>query len=539
MEQQRLLSVDELFFQISLKCCADGKVATDEFALLRKLAALLGLGKEGANAIVNRAAALYKSGELQAAARVDADFLYQDLLIKLCTDGVLDAEEDAALQELKRILGCSTENFKKVAAEGESRRFKLKPLVCSNCQGLLPLEKTEWVTCPYCQRKNHIPASYLDAITARATMDRQKSRIHEIRDAIGRVPGFFESVIAYFPDSFLFFLFALFVVFFQHYFNILLFYPLAKYYQSYKLQSFYDFASPILMAFVKAAALYIVISIPFAFIYRAKRKVAVLGPLQASLAAGPPMMPGGPATCSHCGAGLLVGRDTCIVSCAYCETENLVGMPEKWLQKARAGLAGKARNLQDVIQSYKSETGRIRETLVSLAILFVVYGGILAGFYSNERSEHFLPLPSADKKYIANIYTDRAVKPPFLFDTWNRIDLGYAPSSRDYADLFVFMHSGETLEITWKPDEAHYREQQNATWFLRELPVPERMKLEFYLTFYYSGAGRNEMKHLETIETVAGQPLSMKAEISGYHNLRCHFPEHLTSLYVKISRKTD
>jgi len=539
MERQSLLSADELFFQISLKCCADGKVAADEFALLRKLSALLGLGKEKANEIVNRAASLYKSGDLKAFVKADADFLYQDLLIKLCTDGVLDAEEDAVLQELKRILGCNTDNFKKVAAEGEHRRFKLKPLVCSNCQGLLPLEKNEWIACSYCQKKNHIPASYLDAITARASMDRQKSKIHEIRDAIGRMPTFFESVVAYFPDSFIFFIFALFVIFFQHYFNLLLFYPLAKYYQNYRLQSFHDFASPALMAFIKAAALYVIISIPFAFLYRTKRKIAVLGPLQASLAAGPPVMPGGPATCNHCGAGLLIKRDTCIISCGYCETENLVGMPENWLQKARSMLTGKARNLQDVIHSYKNETGRIRETLINLALLFVVYGGILTGFYSNERGGHFLPPATDDQQHRRNIHTDRAVKPPVPFDEWVRVDLGYAPSSRDFADLFVFMQSGETLEIIWKPDEDHYREQQKTIWFLREQPVPERMELEFYQTFNYVSSGKNEMKKLSTIETVAGHPLTMKTEISGYHNVRCHFPEHLTSLYIKISRKAE
>lgn len=65
MQVHNLFSVDELFFQISLKCCVDGKIAADEFALLRKIAALLKLDVKQANQLASQAIALYKSGQLE------------------------------------------------------------------------------------------------------------------------------------------------------------------------------------------------------------------------------------------------------------------------------------------------------------------------------------------------------------------------------------------------------------------------------------------------------------------------------------------
>ncbi|EKD82707.1 MAG: hypothetical protein ACD_39C01144G0001, partial [uncultured bacterium] len=138
----RQMGVEELFFQISLECCADGKVSAEEFDLLRKIAALLKLDKNKANEIANRAVSTFKGGQLQNTRKASPGILYQELLMQLCVDGVLDAEEDSVLQALKQLLGCDTKNFQKLAARDDQRTIRLKPLICSNCKGLLPQQKT-------------------------------------------------------------------------------------------------------------------------------------------------------------------------------------------------------------------------------------------------------------------------------------------------------------------------------------------------------------------------------------------------------------
>ncbi|PKL38739.1 MAG: hypothetical protein CVV41_21975 [Candidatus Riflebacteria bacterium HGW-Riflebacteria-1] len=530
------MGVEELFFQISLECCADGKVSAEEFELLRRVSALIKLDKDKANEIANRAVSTFKSGQLPGARTAGPDLIYQQLLLQLCADGVLDAEEDAVLQSLKQLLGSDTKNFHKLAARDDQRKIRLKPLLCSNCKGLLPLKKSEWIECPYCAKKNNIPASYLDAIVTRASLNRHKSKLHEIRDAVGRMPTFFETVVSYFPDSLIFFLFTLFILFFQHYLNILLFYPVSLYYNKHLLQSFYEFSNPMLLAFIKAAALYVLLSIPFAFIYRLKRKISVLAPLQISLAAGAPIIPGGPATCNNCGGALLVERDSHIVTCAYCETENLVGLPEKWLQTARSRLSGVQKSSTEAIKNFKHETGRLYETLFSLAILFVIYGFILGSLYENERSDHFLPQIKPDESQRAVIYTDSASRPPLNFTEWNLIPLTYASAEWKSADLFLFVNSGERFVVSWKPDEQHFKELQSKTYYLRDLPVPDRMTVAFYQTFSYDPSGKNVMKRLQSLEVFAEKEIEFTAEISGYYHLRCYFPEHLPQFFLRIAR---
>ncbi|MBU1109846.1 MAG: hypothetical protein KKB51_24405 [Candidatus Riflebacteria bacterium] len=536
MEFQQLLSVEELFFQISLECCVDGKVSADEFKLLRKVSELLGINKEKANEIANRAASLFKKGELQAARKSNPDFLYRDLLIKLSTDGVLDAEEDSVLQSLKDILGCDVKNFQKLECGDDQKKIRLKPLLCSNCKGLLPLEKKEWISCPYCAKKNSIPVSYLDAIATRASLNRHKSKLHEIRDVVGSIPTYFESVIAYFPDSLVFFLFVLFLVFFQSYLNMLLFYPVALYYEKYLLKSFFDFASPTMLAVMKASVLYVLISIPFAFIYRTKRKVAVLWPLQVSMAAGPPVIPGGPATCNNCGAGLVIKHDSHIVSCNYCETENLVGLPENWLRTARSRLSGVQKSSTEVIQNFKKETGRLYETLICLAVLFVIYGFILNAFYADARSNNFLPQITGDEAQSKVIYTDRAVMPSLKFGEWVQLNLSYAGTSREFADLFFFMNAGEKVEVSWKPDSQYYKELQQKKYYLKDLPGPDRIDCEFFQTFSYKRSGQTEMENKQALVMRSEENYELKAEISGYHNLRFNFSENLSQFYIKISK---
>lgn len=527
---------EDLFGQICEACCSDGRVSADEFKLLQKVSHLLALDKDQANQLANNAIARYKAGELDKSPCSSSEAIYQNLLLKLSEDGIIDAEEDETLQSLKQLLGCDVNNFQKIDGEERTRKIRLKPLICVNCKGLLPLAKSEWVECPYCCHKNSIPRSYHDAVAVRASLQRHKSKLHEVRAAVGHVPTWFESVIANFSDYLIFFLFFLFLLFFQYYLNAIIFYPLVWYYEKYCLQNFFDFASPVTMAFVKAGVLYAILALPFAYIYRLKRKLAVLGPLQISLAAGAPVVPGGPSLCNNCGAGLVVEKNSQVVSCAYCETENIVGLPENWLKTARSRLAGTQKSSTAAFANYKKESGRFYETLASLAGLFVVFGIILASFYWVQRSDHFLPVPSPDQKHRQFVFPDKFAKEPFEFGKWVDIGFGYAPTSRNFVDLFVFLHAGDKLEVVWKPDLEYYRKKQEEAYYLRDVPVADRMDLEFYQTFCWRGSGNPAMKKLTRRMLMAGNSSEFVAEIGGYHNLRCYFPEYLKSFHLKIDR---
>lgn len=529
---------ERLFRQISLYFCHDGKITSEEFSILRKLAQKLKLDKNKANQIANEAIKLYKKGEIDKARKDSPDFIYQNLLLGFASDGILDAGEDDLLQGIKSTIGAKAENFKKMGAAGD-KPVRLKPLVCKNCKGLFPLSHKEWIECPYCGEKNHIPRSYIDAIAARKLLTRHKSKIHEIRDSVGHVPTTFEYVISNFSDYLIFFLFFLVFIFTQHILNMVLFYPMALYYRHSLGLNFFDHASPALLAFTKMAVLYILLAIPFAWIYKLKRKVAVLGPLQMSLAAGPPKIPGGPATCNNCGGALEITATSHLVSCPYCETENLVNLPDKWLSTTKSRLADARQTFAQTLHNYKKETGRLKETLVCLFILFIVFGVILTGFYKLNLSNVFLPPATSDKASRDDLIPFKLLKAKKEFAKWNKLSLYYAKRNRDFVELFFLMKAGEKIAVQWKPDMEYYRGLQEKRYYMRDIPVPDRLKTEFFLTFDYTPSAQTEMKKIATRIMPPEKEFIFTANVAGYHHLRFHFPEHLNKFYTKITRQND
>ena len=535
---EQALEKDRLFRQISLYFCQDGKITKEEFALLQKLAQRLKLDKDKANLIANEAITLYKNGNIEKERKEKPDVIYQNLLLGFAADGILDAEEDDLLQGIKSTIGADAGNFAKLAGS-ESKSIRLKPLVCKNCKGLFPLSHKEWVECPYCGEKNHIPRSYIDAIAARKLLTRHKSKIHEIRDAVGRMPSTFEYVITKFSDYLVFFIFFWVFIFTQHILNMILFYPLALYYKNSLGLNFFDYASPALLAFTKMGVLYILLAIPFAWIYKLKRKIAVLGPLQMSLAAGPPKIPGGPATCNNCGGALEITSSSHLVTCPYCETENLVNLPDKWLTITRSRLSDARQTFAQTLHNYKKETGKLKETLVSLFLLFVVFAVLSTGFYKLQRSNLFLPPATGDKASRDVLIPYKLLKAEKEFGKWNKLNLYYAKRNRKFVELFLLMKADEKISVQWKPDMEYYTKLQEKRYYMRDIPVPDRIDCEFFLTYNYRPSGYTEMKKISSRNMSVEKEYIFTANVAGYHHLRFYFPEHLNQFYTKITRQNE
>jgi hypothetical protein len=86
------LNIEDFFYQLSLECCLDGKISSEEIKLMQNIARLLGIDTEKANHIANRAIKAYKANKAQDEKTLNADELYQNLLLQLAADGVLAAK---------------------------------------------------------------------------------------------------------------------------------------------------------------------------------------------------------------------------------------------------------------------------------------------------------------------------------------------------------------------------------------------------------------------------------------------------------------
>lgn len=98
-------------------------------------------------------------------------------------------------------------------------------------------------------------------------------------------------------------------------------------------------------------------------VYGQRRAVSLRG-VQAALAARPPLTPGGPAICRHCGAPLSVPPDAVDVRCIFCSTDNLVALSSAWVHDFTASAGGAARELATAQDAFRAQTKRLRRRML-------------------------------------------------------------------------------------------------------------------------------------------------------------------------------
>jgi uncharacterized tellurite resistance protein B-like protein len=528
--------INKFFFQISLLCCEDGKLSNNEIGLLKKVAQKLKIKKEKANQVINDAIKAYKSERLEELKDSSPDVLYRDLLIEVASDGVIDAEEDKILQTIKNILGADSSRFTQIEEKKCDAGLKLKPLKCIQCSGLLPFAPSEWIVCPYCGKKNNIPRTYVDAVAARKSFKKKHSDIQKFSETLGTAPSLFERTIAYFSDYLIFFIFILFVAFFHYILNVVTFFPLVSYYENVLGLSFNDFVPAEKMAIIKTLVMYIFLAIPFAFVYKARRKVLALAPLQFALAAKPPVVPGGPAICKNCGAGLRVSKNTHIVACDYCEVENLVGLPESWLKNSSKKIFTAHLNYAQALDNFKKESGRLIESLIYIGVIFVFYCFLLIFIYKENRSFKFLPLMPVKEQYKNQAYSELDANPRLKFNEWNLVSINYIKTEYDFADLYVAMDAKEQIGIEWKPEPVHFKEKQQKHYYLRSVAIPNKMQVEWFRTRAATVDGTSCSKKITDKTVKIGAKGVFAATVAGFYHLRIFFPKNQDQIYIKLTK---
>ncbi len=535
------LPYEELFYQIACQCCQDGKISSDEFKLLKRLSDAFKIDKDRANDLANNAIKAYKNGKISDSTKFSPTELYQATLLKFTSDGVLDGDEDAILQLFKTTLGANPEKFSAITSSktASTKKLRLKPLVCGNCKGLVPLLHNEWINCPYCSKKVHIPAIYLDAMAARESINRKMSRVVELKDVVGKFPSDFENLLSYFSDKLIFLFFLIFLGVFHYYLDFFSIYPLSLIYRYFFKANFADVVSPFFIALLRALILYILLAVPFALVYRARRKIFVLEELQFSLAASPPAIPGGPALCNNCGAALGIKHDKHLVICGYCETENLVNLPDGWMDKARINHKSISCDLNQALENYSKETGLLFESLLCLGILFLLYGFIVGGINASAQKANWLPVYSEKSNHRELITREGGREPQPKFDDWNLVTLSYSLGAGGSTSLFFPMKAGEKIEVEWKPDKKNYQVKMEKNPYLKGWKLPNKLFARLILAGVFDSSGRKVWESIESKGLEVGLAESFKAPVSGIYALRIIFPKPYDSFYLKISRRND
>lgn len=244
---------------------------------------------------------------------------------------------------------------------------KLKPLSCAACGGMVPLGDGNEVTCPYCQQPVPIPPDYQMLRDAARQQAQAREAVNKAYERLGKPPG---PLLRFWGGT----AGKVVATSWKIIVGILWVWVFLLKFLWDALNSLDDWrivAGILLMPFgVLYGALWVVarfihlMAVPlgidlvdvlslgwtflglggFLLLLTAVPKVLfeylesfaqVRRQLQACLAAQPPKTSGGPATCRSCGAALAIPTGALGVRCVYCQADNLVALPMRWVTRAK------------------------------------------------------------------------------------------------------------------------------------------------------------------------------------------------------------
>ncbi len=259
------------------------------------------------------------------------------------------------------------------AAMAEPAGQPLTPLLCPSCEGPVPLADGAKTPCPYCGARVEIPETYRALRAAQVERSRELTRARELFAVLGKPPallyrslaGWFSPVslaVGMFPASFLIGV----AIFYGGLWGVSWVVP----------YNLLDVTS-------ETAGLWGSVGIGLAFVWSGAllgvagtRRALALGPLQAALAARPSERAGGSACCRHCGAPLTYGPADLGVRCGFCECDNLLRIPERWVRRARRDNVQVGKAIESVDAAWLAEQQRLSRFRRLMALALTVPTGL-------------------------------------------------------------------------------------------------------------------------------------------------------------------
>jgi DNA-directed RNA polymerase subunit RPC12/RpoP len=448
---------ESLFQQVVKETCRDGKISPEEFAILKRLAALLGIETSTGNRLAAEIIDKYKAGELKFSPVDKPEALYRDVLLAFNDDNVIDGNEDALLETIRNWLDlpaqeASTDGGSDSKATRESIlevNGDIKPLRCDACNGQIPLLRRPEVKCPYCNASKAIPNIYLEALASRTSFETRRKQALQLFDKLGSKPSNFEETLAELDQQMLLVSFVLSLGFIIATVQFIVFYPLDWYYARFLQLNMTDVIPHWLPAMLATLVTFFLSVVPFGLLYIVRRKVLSLKHVQVALSANPPQKPGGPATCRSCGSPFEVPPDAAGVTCPYCQTDNLLQVPGAWLQETRDLSIQVGKSATTAENVFKKETRLGWESVLSVFLLFVFLGAInwlwLAEIKPPEHlRQEMIWLENyydeiSDKRLVRQV---KSIGKDFPVGEW--IEDAY-----EIEEFYIALAPGEKLQLTW------------------------------------------------------------------------------------------
>ena len=245
----------------------------------------------------------------------------------------------------------------------------LDPLQCPACAAPVPLVAGDHGTCPACGASYPIPSTY-QALRDEANANARKPEALALAKALGKPPPVAIRAFAMFSSAW----FVMIGLGFWIAGGIALgVSAMPRIGRVFFHVNTYDVLSEArqmqLMLMVPIGTLVI----GFTLSSWARKRGIVRGGLQAALASTPPARPGGPKTCHRCAAPLAPEPGSLTARCAYCQADNLVEMPQDWVDGMRAQAKKLVKEVDKAEKAWTHERRALRRGLILRFTLWTVF----------------------------------------------------------------------------------------------------------------------------------------------------------------------
>lgn len=350
--------------------------------------------------------------------------------------------------------------------------LKVEPLVCGQCDGPVPIVDEAETTCPYCRSVVAIPPEHHALRQATHASEADLAEAQAQYAKLGAPPGPLLRAWSGAADGALSFLGAALRVFLKIWVGLLqivfealkniddlrillvvLALPLiALYGVLWATGMALRLMAPVFGVdvidrltitggfLVLGCVLYVLFPIPIALRNYADAWAGVRRRLQTCLAARPPRVAGGPALCRRCGAALVVPQRALGVRCVYCQADNLVAMPARWVADVERASADLHEQVSTALEEEAETRRSARRGAVGLLGITLLLPGLTAGLgAAMGKFGHFEHRPG----FVEELAGVRALLPHECGEPRDAL----CQPSRDVA-----LRRGETLVIVHRED---------------------------------------------------------------------------------------
>lgn len=447
--------------------------------------------------------------------------MYRDLLLAFSDDHVIDGHESELLEKIRQWLGLPESEKKEEKQEPVVQpNGDIKPLRCSVCDGQVPLLRKPEVKCPYCDNQVTIPDSYLEALASRTSFERRKKQAQKLFEKLQTPPTAFETGLAEMSEKAILVAFVCSLGVMLAIVQALIFYPLDWFYAAFLKVNMGDVTPYWMPTIMTTLATFILAVVPFAYLYLVRRKVLSLKHIKVALAAKAPQKHSDPATCRSCGSPLEIPPDAAGVTCPYCQTDNLLHVPEEWLRDTREASIRVGKSAVTAENIFKRETRLGYESILSVFLLFVFIGLLNWWFVDFRQNSMVLKRQANWLKDYAKEIENREKLRIFNNPKGNYSLNSWIEDAMRVEEFYLALKPGEKVVIQWDKDSDVMKMKQYG-----------ELETAMFLAKSYTG-GLNQL--IEKKKIKRNQPGIFKIEIGGWYKFKL-FQNQMVDFKLEVS----